>query len=268
MVAIATRALPGEAAAWATLDAELDQWGAAGRTATLWWRDDDAGDWHPGLDRLFALAADHGVPLALAVIPAAAEPTLADRVASAPNIQILQHGYAHRNHAAPGAKKCELTLSRPASTVIAELAAGRERLTGLFGDRFRPVLVPPWNRIDTGLVGRLPATGFRGLSAYAPRPAAFAGPGLKQANCHVDPIDWRGTRDFAGPATTLEALVRHLTARRRGEVDAAEPTGLLTHHRRHEPEAWAFLAALAARTATHRAVQWLDAAAVFDPNSP
>ncbi len=268
MVAVATRPARGDAAAWAALDAELDQWAAAGRTATLWWRDDDAGEPHPGLDRLFALAAAHGVPLALAVIPAAAEPTLADRVAAAPNVQVLQHGYAHRNHAAPGAKKCELTLMRPAATVIAELIAGRTRLAGLFGDRFRPVLVPPWNRIDAGLVAQLPAAGFRGLSTYAPRPAAFAGPGLKQANGHVDPIDWRGTRGFAGTAPALTALVRHLAARRRHEVDAAEPTGLLTHHRRHEPEAWAFLAALAARGAAHRAVRWLDAAAVFDPGSP
>ena len=267
MVAVVTRALRSDAA-WTALDAELDQWAAAGRTATLWWRDDDAGEWHPGLDRLFALAADHGVPLALAVIPAAAAPALADHVAATPNVRVLQHGYAHRNHAAPGTKKCELTLTRPAVSVVTELAAGRTRLTGLFGPRFLPVLVPPWNRIDVGLVGQLPAAGFHGLSAYAPRPAVFAGPGLKQANCHVDPIDWRGTRRFAGPALTLEALVRHLAARRRHEVDAAEPTGLLTHHRRHEPEAWSFLTTLATRSAAHRAVRWLDAAAVFDPDSP
>ena len=29
-------------AGWPDLTAELDRWGEAGRTATLWWRDDDA----------------------------------------------------------------------------------------------------------------------------------------------------------------------------------------------------------------------------------
>lgn len=266
MVTVAARAQHSEAVAWAAFDEELAQWAAAGRTATLWWRDDDADEWHPGLDRLFALAAEHRVPLALAVIPAAAGPPLANRVAAAPNVQVLQHGYAHRNHAGPSAKKCELTLVRPAATVIAELAAGRARLAGLFGDRFMPVLVPPWNRIEAGLIPHLPGAGFRGLSTYGPRTAVFAAPGLKQVNSHVDPIDWRGTRNFAAPTATLEALVRHLAARRRHEVDADEPTGLLTHHRRHEPEAWEFLAALAARAAAHRAVRWLDAAAAFDPD--
>lgn len=267
MVAIATRSLVDAAAAWAALDGELDQWAAAGRTATLWWRDDDAGEWHPGLDRLLALADRHGIPLALAVIPAAAGSVLADG-AAATNVHVLQHGYAHRNHAGSGKKKCELTLTRPAGVVLAELAEGRTRLADLFGARFLPVVVPPWNRIDAGLIARLPAAGFRGLSTYAPRSAAEAGPGLKQANCHVDPIDWRGTGGFAGAAPTLESAVRHLAARRRREVDATEPTGILSHHRRHEPEAWAFLAALAARTAAHPAVRWLGAAAVFDPGSP
>ena len=29
-------------ATWNDLQAELDQWGAEGREATIWWRDDDA----------------------------------------------------------------------------------------------------------------------------------------------------------------------------------------------------------------------------------
>ena len=42
---------------WADLDAELDRWKAAGRAATLWWRDDDATRPTPALDRLLALQA-------------------------------------------------------------------------------------------------------------------------------------------------------------------------------------------------------------------
>ena len=37
---------------WADLGAELGQWAAEGREATLWWRDDDAIEPTPALDRM------------------------------------------------------------------------------------------------------------------------------------------------------------------------------------------------------------------------
>ena len=37
-------------APWAALNAELDCWAAAGRCATFWWRDDDAGEMTAPLD--------------------------------------------------------------------------------------------------------------------------------------------------------------------------------------------------------------------------
>ena len=40
---------------WAVLEAELDLWQAAGRTASFWWRDDDAVAATPALSRLLAL---------------------------------------------------------------------------------------------------------------------------------------------------------------------------------------------------------------------
>jgi len=62
---------------WQALDAELDAWSAAGRTAELWWRDDDAIVPTPALDRLLDIRRRSGVPIALAVIPARAQATLA-----------------------------------------------------------------------------------------------------------------------------------------------------------------------------------------------
>ncbi|MEK9660397.1 MAG: hypothetical protein VW644_01455, partial [Alphaproteobacteria bacterium] len=46
---------PRPGAPWDALAAELDVWAAAGRTATLWWRDDDADAASPALERLLAL---------------------------------------------------------------------------------------------------------------------------------------------------------------------------------------------------------------------
>ena len=62
---------------WDSLQAELDLWRARNRQATIWWRDDDAVRPGPALDRLLDLASRHDAPLALAVIPAAAETALA-----------------------------------------------------------------------------------------------------------------------------------------------------------------------------------------------
>ena len=243
---------------WDTLDRELALWTAAGQVATLWWRDDDAVAPSAALDRLLALAAGRA-SVALAVVPEPAGEPLARRLATAPLVRVLQHGWAHRNHRPPGARSAELGADRPLAAVTAELARGREHLASLLGARFLPVLVPPWNRIDPTIVEALPALGFRGLSCFGPRAV-----GLRSTvNTHVDPIAWRADRGFVGEAKALGELARHLAERRAGAVDADEPTGLLTHHLVHDAALWRFLDRLLARTTAHPAVRWLDARAVF-----
>ena len=66
---------------WQALADEAARWRDAGRTAELWWRDDDAIDATPLLDRLVGLVRDTQTPLALAVVPAQATPALAARLA-------------------------------------------------------------------------------------------------------------------------------------------------------------------------------------------
>ena len=62
------------------------------------------------------------VPLALAVVPANATPALAERLARTPGVDLLQHGYAHTNHA-PAARQED--GARPASA--GDVRAGRAR---------------------------------------------------------------------------------------------------------------------------------------------
>ena len=249
--------------AWDGLARELARWREAGRTPTFWLRDDDACRDTHALARLLRIAGEHAVPLALAVIPATLEPDLAQALAAHARVSVLQHGYAHVNHAAPGARACELGAGRSPAAVVQELVAGRERLTAEFGARFLPALVPPWNRIDAVVVTRLPAAGYRGLSTFGPRAAADSPPGLARCNAHVDPIGWRHDRAFIGLDKALERTVAHLRARRDGAVDAREPTGILTHHLAFDAPAWSFLDALLARTRAHRAAQWLCAGPIF-----
>ncbi|HUA50624.1 MAG TPA: hypothetical protein VMB81_00595, partial [Candidatus Sulfotelmatobacter sp.] len=67
---------------WNALEREFAQWAAAGRTATLWWRDDDAVAPSAALDRLLTLGAGRA-PVALAVVPEPAGEPLARRLATA-----------------------------------------------------------------------------------------------------------------------------------------------------------------------------------------
>jgi len=247
---------------WRHLRAELDRWSAAGRTATLWWRDDDAVSDTPALARLRTLADDAGAPVGIAAVPERADASLAAAVAAWPGAAALQHGWAHRDHAAAGEKKVELGGARDAGVVLAELADGARRMRGLFGPSALPVLVPPWNRIAPEVVVRLPEMGVRGLSVHGPRAAREAAPGLRAVNVHADAVDWRARRPL--PAADLAGRVAaHLAARRTGAADPDEPTGLLTHHLVHDEDAWDTLARLLRRGLTHPAVRWLHPREIF-----
>lgn len=239
---------------------ELDRWQALRRRATLWLRDDDACRDSPPLCRLLGLAAAHDVPVAIAAIPATADTTLGDAMARCAGATLVQHGYAHRNHAGPGERSAEFGAARSTHERLDELRRGRERLASAFGARFRPVVVPPWNRLADDLLPLLPAAGFVGLSRFAARASYEAAAGLPQVNTHVDPIAWRRERQFIGAEAAIERLTAHLRARREHACDADEPTGLLTHHLAFDDAAWGFVDGLLDCTRRHPGVAWLDVA--------
>ncbi|MGE5169127.1 MAG: polysaccharide deacetylase family protein [Rudaea sp.] len=248
---------------WQRLDDELGAWRAAGRTATLWLRDDDAGSDSPALRRLLRIAETHRVPVCIAAIPDDADRSLVDAIGRAPLADVAQHGYAHRNHSPPGARSAELGGDRDVRIRIDELRLGRERLRELFIGRYVPVLVPPWNRIGEDLLPHLAQAGFVGLSRFGPRRAAEPAPGLTEVNAHVDPIAWRRDAAFVGDEPTVDRLVTHLRDRREGRCDAGEPTGVLTHHLAFPDAGWRFLDAFLARTRAHPAVEWCGVRRVF-----
>jgi hypothetical protein len=214
---------------------------------------------------LLTLARAHGAPVAIAAVPAPLESTLADALDRCREASVIQHGFAHRNHAPEGERSAELGDDRDVNVRVDELQRGRERLAARFGDRFLPILVPPWNRAGEGLLPHLCSAGFVGLSRFGPRTAREAADGLPQVNAHVDPIAWRRDRRFIGDEAALARWVEHLRARREGDCDADEPTGLLTHHLAFDEPAWTFVDALLERTARHPACAWLDVGQAFAP---
>ncbi len=236
---------PGPISAdWDDLAREMDRWREVGRLPTLWWRDDDAVAATPALKELRRVAL---APLALAVIPAAADRPLEDSLAAFvgawPEASVLQHGIGHRSHAAPGAKNSEFPASRPWPDIRDGLMAGKSRLQNAFGAQFLPVLTPPWNRIADAIPAQLPALGYRGLTRFDEPPFRrnSAIPGLAEVNTQVDVIDWRGSRGFVGVRWALGRLLVHLAARRLGVADPDLPTGILTHHLVHDTATWRFL---------------------------
>jgi hypothetical protein len=248
---------------WTGLVDEFNRWSEAGRVATLWWRDDDAAVASDRLDRLASIAGD--IPISLAVIPAAADPRLAAWLTGpsrSPGLAVLQHGWRHVNHAI-NRKKSEFPPERPCHAVASDLAAGRARLTGLFGARALAVLVPPWNRFDPCFLPFLAACGLGAISRSNPRQTPWPAPGIAEVNVHIDLVAWAADRGFIGEAAALGGIVGHLQARRLGEVDPREPTGILTHHLVQDEATEAFLRRLVAITKGHPATRWLDAAEIF-----
>ncbi len=248
-------------ATWGDLTDELDRWAAAGRVAGFWWRDDDAVACTTPLDRLTGTADEHGAPVALAIIPAQAASDLLARGDWPPGTAVLQHGLRHENHAPASEKKAEFGDHRSSEIMMDEIQDGRRILAPL--DHTLAVFVPPWNRICARLIPLLPMLGMHGLSTFGPRETDCPPDKLNVVNTHVDPIDWRGSRGYAGDQAVLKQAVGHLSLRRTGGVDPVEPTGLLTHHLVHDEDVWRFLGRFLKTVADHPAARWMSAREVF-----
>lgn len=241
---------------WTPLDRELDRWQRTGKTLPLWWRDDDAVAPTAALDRLTALAEEVDMPLHLAVIPAKAEPALAEAVNAHPRLIPVVHGWAHQSHAPEGEKKAEFSAHRPLPVMAKQARDGLTRLRALFGPALRPVFVPPWNRIAPELLPALPGLGYSAISTFTPRKSVLAAPGLTQINTHLDPIDWRGSRSLVDPQALIAQLATQLADRRDGHTDNGEPYGVLTHHLVHDEAIWTFTRALLTRLRAGPVTPW------------
>jgi hypothetical protein len=233
----------------------LDASAEAGRPLDFWWRDDDLQ--RPGgeLEPLLALAGSTGWVPGLAVVPDGMDTEGLKARLEGTGAELLVHGFAHRNHAGAGEKKCEFPGTRPMDGMCRDAAEGFRRLNAAFGRACLPCFVPPWNRIAPELIAELTVCGFTSLSTFGPRRAAEPAPGLKCVNTHIDVIDWRGTRRFVGIGAARAAIIRHLAAVRAGAAQAEEPCGLLTHHLIMVEQDWRELGTLAAELDAHEAVR-------------
>jgi peptidoglycan/xylan/chitin deacetylase (PgdA/CDA1 family) len=232
--------------AWATLEEELAHWQEAGQKARLWLRDDDAIAPTPALDRLLAMSRAHQAPLLIAAIPMLAESALAERLAKAPKVFVAAHGIRHENHAPAGRKSEETPIERGEAAIMHALHEASARMMALFGAEAASLYVPPWNRLPREMAQWLPRAGFHWVSAFGPG-QSLKGPGLQQANAHVDLMDWRNGRVGRSEAWLAGALASALQEAR---ADNFQPVGVLTHHLVHDSQAWLTLDRLMDRART------------------
>ncbi|MEM7044426.1 MAG: polysaccharide deacetylase family protein [Pseudomonadota bacterium] len=239
---------------WKELDAALDAAARRGETIRFWWRDDDAGRGSPALIRLLETAERHHHPLALAVVPAWLEADVQGQIAASAEVTVLQHGYAHKNHARKSEKSIELG-GRDVGRIAKDLKKGFAILEDAFGAAYLPVLVPPWNRIDPALHAHLGKQGYMGLSVFGRRGEPEIASGISLVNTHIDPIDWRGTRGFLGEEAMVQRMIDHL--------GLDEPIGFLSHHLAMDEPCWAFVERLLSTLTGHPAVRNCSASYLF-----
>jgi hypothetical protein len=228
---------------------ELRAWRRADQCAVLWWRDDDAGAATDSLRRLLALATQHDVPLALAVIPADSTPQTVALVNATPGVTVLQHGVDHRNALPEPGPRGQFVDDADAGSMARAILSARAAIS-LFQKR-ASVYVPPWNRIQPQLERALRLAGIAALSANGD-------PGhTGRIDVHVDILRWKGQARFRGSGRVYDRLRRELRQRRRHGA-WTRPIGLLTHHLDHDQRAWRFLERLFAWTNWNRSTRWIS----------
>lgn len=236
------------------LRAALD---AATAPVDCFFRDDDAG-WRD--DRLFDLLdvfSELGLPLDLAVIPAAlsmdAARELRERIErSNGRLGAHQHGFAHSNHEPEGERRCEFGPARPRDDQLRDIAAGRARLARLLGPCAEPFFTPPWNRCTEATGRCLAELGFQLLSREA-RAEPLGVPGLRELPVEVD---WLKRRKG-------ERLPRVKVARIAARaVEDGGPVGVMLHHAEMDDDERSGAGELLALLAGHESARCLRMAAV------
>ncbi|WP_417708155.1 polysaccharide deacetylase family protein [Roseibium aggregatum] len=243
------------------LTEHLDWFAERGRKVRFWWRDDDAIEPTPALERMLSLANSHDVDVAFAVIPKMATKALAERFADEPHGLVLQHGWQHKNFQRKdlGEKAAELGSRRDPDDLMAELKAGYDRLQEFFGDKFVKAMVPPWNRIDPEISRRLPGIGLSGLSTFT----WHNFPRAHQLQSHIDILKWKKQVRFIGWESARLRFDLQLTRRRNTR---AEPVGLLTHHLVHDDGCFEFLEIFLEIAAHHEGAEWPTVKSLFAEN--
>ncbi len=216
----------------------------------FWWRDDDAGRDHPNLEKLVELAATVQVPICLAVVPSWLDRQAIAAIGSFRDSTVIQHGWAHRNNAYPGHKKIELGGTASIAAHQRLLLMGRDRLEAAFGDRFRQILAPPWNRIDAHHRRLAADLGYRAISTFSKITFNTINRPICRIDTNIDAIDWHNNKRTKS-ASELASEAKALRLR------GFRTIGLLTHHLEHDETAFGEIKRFIHKTSELVEAQWV-----------
>jgi hypothetical protein len=199
--------------------------------------------------RLMELFSAYGVPLSLAVVPAALTRKRWQYLKGLEKKNPTrwcwhQHGWRHVNHEAEG-KKQEFGGGRAVSEIKRDLVRGKERLEMLMEDRFYPVFTPPWNRCSSATLKLIKELGFAAVSRSRGSQTPSPG-GLPDYFVNVD----LHTRKEKRPAEDWEKLFSELR-----QAIASNHCGIMIHHRMMNDAAFDFLEILLKALAESPALQ-------------
>jgi hypothetical protein len=188
---------------------------------SFWIRDDDLTAQNPKMDQILDVSASFKIPISLAVIPATMSKDLVVYTQNYPALSIVQHGICHENKAIIPQKKSEFVTFNDKQ--FQRLLSEKKRMEDLFGKSFKPIFVPPWNRMDRSWEEPI-LNHFDFISAFGMRDHLY------YKNTHLDLINWK-TRNFKTEdelCAELKILLHKTTS-----------IGILTHHFMHEDKDWA-----------------------------
>ncbi len=223
----------GEAALERVLDAGMGE--TSTRPIPVFFRADDIGVPGKAFSQLMGLFVHYKVPLCPAVVPTWLTPARWSRLLPYERERGSlwcwhQHGWRHQNHET-GAKKQEFGPGRAPMRIRNDLLRGRRRLESIMGDAFHPVFTPPWNRCSPTTLSLLKDLEYRGLSrSYGSLPEPPEG--LPDFQVTVD----LHTRKESDPAVGWKNLFSEFQ-----RSLALGMCGVMIHHQRMNPAAFAFL---------------------------
>ena len=241
------------------LERELAAWARAGRTLSLWWRDDDARGPTAQLDRLLALSEQNTIPLTLAVIPSAENKELARRIGGVRGVTTVQHGIDHINRAKANERGAqEMAAEWNAQEIAARLETTLRDLQCM--PHSYPLFVPPWHAAHPSLETALQTAGFKG---WSPGQDVQTIGELARVDTHLEILRWKGGARFRGEGRFMRGLTRLVQERRRAGR-WSEPIGILTHHLQQDDASWRFLERFIAWTKGKPAIAWRSLPSLLD----
>ncbi|MBL8013064.1 MAG: DUF2334 domain-containing protein, partial [Candidatus Omnitrophica bacterium] len=136
----------------------------------LFIRNDDVWNLDESFKSFFDFMLDQRIPVVYGVIPAMLKDDAAQFLRRAKKkspklLDIVQHGYAHRNHAPEGEHKYEFGSSRTYVEQLEDISRGMKIMRRSFGEFMTPGFVPSYHAYDTNTIRVLVKLGIPLLSA-------------------------------------------------------------------------------------------------------